>query len=647
MTLPGTTFPDGYEFVVDLSAGWHQLVPQPGEVIEVLLSATDYGTTLKLWAGFLVVEVNYTPLLAIGFRGKFLGVNEATIAKDLSLKFNRKVGWLHLCGSRPCTEPDDYVMHCTQVRWWSLEAFQPSYMTNAVKRQVRKWLLSEKIIQEEAEPELAPLPGALAKSSATKPPPALEETIPPEIPWEYVPDPDGDQGTGDIPGLEWPPPAAVGPEGKEAEKEQPRAELRRRLREVKERLAPGAGQGGTKPPPTLPHGAGVQEIDRNVSTKLAAGSLMNSGSLLRPLGTIPRGGQEEATRERTMKHSRGPAQELMQQAWANLAQKKRSHKRSRKKKKKDPASRLAAAFKSVFQSKSERRKKRPQGGGPPGEDPPSGSGSWTDSEGNHHHRKKKKRKREALLQDGAMVSYSESYSSESEEEASSESTDIEAPMKKRSAKRPGSVLSLLVNHIKQQMSQTSLLDLDPDADSVTQGVKVTTYFGLHIRSNYPSAIKELRELYSLARALDTIRAGDIASASDQLASRFIAIHQSLVDGNWGTAKYMEITPLEEASAATPSLVLATRKHQKICMRVQGQDNGYGGSFGSGRGKGRPSWSSWGRDYDRGESAGKGKGKDSKGKGKNYNQKGKGKGGSGANNQWSQNLEKAEEKTTPK
>ena len=163
------------------------------------------------------------------------------------------------------------------------------------------------------------------------------------------------------------------------------------------------------------------------------------------------------------------------------------------------------------------------------------------------------------------------------------------------------------------MSQTSLLDLDPSQDMVTQGVKVTSYFGIHIRPQFPGATNQLWELYSLARALDTLRMGDIGSASDQLAGRFIAIHQSLVDGGWATAKYMELTPLEDASAATPSLVLATRRHSKVCLKVVGRD-GYGGGCGSDHGKGKQSWSYWERENEKSDANNKGKGKNNKRKG---------------------------------
>ena len=625
-----------------------QLNPQPGEVIEVWLAASDHPSNANLWAGFLVMEVTHTALLSLAIRAKFLGVNDAGLAKELSGRFNRRAGWIHLCSSRPCTEPDDYVLHATQIRWWSLEGFQPSYLTPAVRRQLKKWLEGDGIpVPTERTSLLGNLAGALPKSGARKPGGEEEELeneygyeqeTPHHLPGEFP---------GSVPMPVDAPPEEPGPEmPAPASGATSREYLRQQLRQVRDRLGPGTGKPASKPAPILPGGGGAKEMKPERSSRQAVEGMMSSGSRLPALGSHPGAYASGGIKDIISKSYRGPAAELMQQAINNMAQRKQVLRQKKKKKhKKTPSDRLASAIKEAFNPRKKQRKRQPpDGGDPPEEEDPDGSSSWTDSQGEHHHRKRKKKRRVAVHQDGARLSYSESCTSASDEEESSETTDLEAPMKKKSQKKPGSVLALLVDHIRAQMSQTSLLDLDPSQAMVTQGVKVTSYFGLHIRPQYPGATNQLRELYSLARALDTLRTGDIASASDQLAGRFIAIHQSLVDGGWSTAKYMELTPLEDASAATPSLVLATRRHSKVCSKVQGHD-GYGGGYGSGRGKGKSSWSNWGREGEKGDNSFKGKGKNSKGKGKNSDNRGRGKGGS--QNPWANTLEKVEEKPPSK
>lgn len=101
---------------------------------------------------------------------------------------------------------------------------------------------------------------------------------------------------------------------------------------------------------------------------------------------------------------------------------------------------------------------------------------------------------------------------------------------------------------------------------------------------------------------------------------------------------MELFPTEDASAATASMVLATRKHTKLISKVQNQQawNLWGG-YGRGRGRGKGDWSNG---YDqKGDAKGeKGKGKKGKGKGKN-----KWSQSESQDQDWKANKEKPDEK----
>ncbi len=207
-----------------------------------------------------------------------------------------------------------------------------------------------------------------------------------------------------------------------------------------------------------------------------------------------------------------------------------------------------------------------------------------------------------------------SSSQDSDEEHQSSDSDYETPLKKRSRDHPGSVLQLLTSHVQQQLEQNATLDLETTTDSLTSGVKIMTYFMLHLKPMFPAALRELRELHHLAACLDTLRQGDVARAGDGLAARFMAIHQSLLDQGWQTARHMELHPLEEASAAGPAVVLATRKHSKLVAKVTGNYQP-GSWYQNSKGRGRSGKSDWYSGYDA-----KGDGKMEKGKGK----KGKGK-----------------------
>lgn len=253
-------------------------------------------------------------------------------------------------------------------------------------------------------------------------------------------------------------------------------------------------------------------------------------------------------------------------------------------------------------------------------------------------KKKKKRKGKKRRLEGGVIRSSSSSSGsssnekEADEDQESSTSDLEAPMKKKSREKPGSILALLVEHIKAQMEQDAALEVPEEQRRITSGVKVVSYFHQHIKATYASHQKELREMYTLAAAVDLLRRGDVARVGDALSARFIALHQSLLDQNWGAARHMELFPLEDAAAATSSMVLATRKHSKLVDRVQG--------------KGTTSWTPWAsRNKGRGKgdwgygAEGTGKGKkgksDSKGKGKGKGWQGQDKGAS----DWAKTQEK--------
>ena len=114
--------------------------------------------------------------------------------------------------------------------------------------------------------------------------------------------------------------------------------------------------------------------------------------------------------------------------------------------------------------------------------------------------------------------------------------------------------------------------------------------------------------------MDLLRKGDLAKVGDSLSARFMALHQSLVDQSWSTARHMELYPMEEATAASSALILASRKHGRLVDKVQGK-----GNWGSWQGKGKQGrqsdWGTWSDSQPKGR---KGKGPQNKGKGKGKN-----------------------------
>ena len=119
----------------------------------------------------------------------------------------------------------------------------------------------------------------------------------------------------------------------------------------------------------------------------------------------------------------------------------------------------------------------------------------------------KKGKKRSRRKDDPDPSSSESSEEDSSEEGSSSSTsDMLAPLQKKSLRRPGAVLKMLTKHAQQTLDQTSVVEVQ-DGDTITQGVKMATYFNLLIRPYHPTNSRDMKELHYLSICIDELRSG--------------------------------------------------------------------------------------------------------------------------------------------
>ena len=227
--------------------------------------------------------------------------------------------------------------------------------------------------------------------------------------------------------------------------------------------------------------------------------------------------------------------------------------------------------------------------------------------------KKKKRKKKKKKKD------SDGSSSESSTSGSS-SSPLKPPLQRKAERKPGSVLRLLMDHVRVALSDMSLLEGEGDgpAQPVTSSARVQSYFQILVRPHLQGRPRDEKELYSLAVAIDTLRGGDIQRLADMLAGRYLAVETAALEGSWETAKWLEVSRLEDRGAASSDILLAARKHQRVIDRASGR-----GSFS--------------RSYDQYWASGHGEWTDAptgRGKGK-HGKKGKGKGKKSKNSKKSQ------------
>eukprot|EP00435_Cladocopium_sp_Y103_P015336 s542_g3.t1 len=603
---------EGQEIHVEDIREWSAMSPVRGQVIEVFLPGTDLNEPPEAWAAFLILQVSTRLDGSIVLRVMHLGCQGKDIGKQLDTRFNTAECCLHLCLSQPCVDvggegtalPDTYL-HVTRIRLWTLEAFgeQQDYITEARMKQGAKWLT-----------ERPKTPAGTRRAGALRPAPKRERK------------PAGKAAAGKKP-------AAKESKLTAAEK----AKLRDKLKDTRQRLQ-GRGDASKKRKKTEEEDRGAEVIsDEDSSNGYSAGGsnyapedgdLKTGTELVGPLGELAKAEARDRTRKKrsrgahsdppeTRKASRGNSSktlsgQLVERA-LELTKSQREKKRRKDKKKKTPAQELSNVLTKILtKSKGE------------------------DQKDSKEERKKKKKKR--TLRDGTIVSCSESYETSSYAGSEEETSDgeLEAPLRKKSRDKPGSVLTLLVAHVREQLDQGALTNLAGTREEMLSGVKVMSYFNLNVKGTYPGHIRELREMHHLAACIDLMRSGDIARAADGMAARFIALHQSLVDQSWSTAKHLELHPLEESSAAGPAAILATRKHAKLVAKMQGYPSsswtsspGRGGKGGKGKG-----------DWTFGDSRNDQKG-DAKGRGKG--KKGKGKWGPWQRKDWAGDKEKQEEK----
>ena len=633
---------EGDLFTPSETAEWHMLTPVKGDIAMIPLGSTDLEQPPPGTAAFLILERSVTSDGGMELAAKFIGGEDKEGSKMLSLWLNRRGGAIHLCSSFPCTHFDPRLLHATQVRFFTNENFTAEYYGAHQRRQVKKWLtgaeaeeievsggeeaargraeaaeLEKAVAREKGKgnttPKSAQRPGALRKA-APKAEGAAPKARVSKTPGGKTP------GSGD--------PKTVTGE-KAASRELPEelrldegaslsvagtAELKEKLEALRLRL------GGASKPKRV-HFAPESEADDGEDAEqevpAASSSVQGSKSLSTGL-TLKRATQRsEDTRDTSTKSISSQLALQAQQMAENPQGWKKTSKSPSTEKEKGKEDVLALLNRVLGETSS-------AGRGGDGGDPPE-KGRKRSRGGSKKRSKKKKdkgKKKKRKLVNGVLVSTSSSEDSCSES-SGDETDEFEAPLRRRAKSSPGSVLRLLVRKAQTALDQSSLVEVDPTVNSaITAGVKLVTYYQLHIRPHHSHARGQMRDMHLMAQTLDLIRSGQVALACDHLAGHFLATHQSLLDQGWGQARFLEVMEGEETNATSAAILLETRRHAKASMKAETPDAWFPGRNrswlgGDGRGKG---W--WQPE--------KGKGKGKKGKWKEKDKGDRGKEGKGKN-----------------
>lgn len=303
------------------------------------------------------------------------------------------------------------------------------------------------------------------------------------------------------------------------------------------------------------------------------------------------------------KRNRSPSEALIAAASHAATGRTGGEEKKKKKKRKRSDNRVLQVLKNALRprrgkkEKKKKRKKKEKSEGDPSDDDGSPDDSSDDEEEEEE---------------------SSSYSSEEESSEDRKARRLQAPLKRRSQKKRGSVIHLLLEQIAEQLQDLST----PQEDLLTSGPKVGTYWQISLKHRYNAGHPALRELFLLATVIDRVRSGQLLEALDALAGRFIAVEAATHDG-WNVAKHLEVAVPAEQAIAPAELQLAARRHNSMVLKAQGYEGKGKWRYASG-GRG---WSATGSSKDEGKgwwrSKGGKDGRDNKGKG------GKWKGGKDA------------------
>ena len=142
---------------------------------------------------------------------------------------------------------------------------------------------------------------------------------------------------------------------------------------------------------------------------------------------------------------------------------------------------------------------------------------------------------------------------------------------------------------------------------------MSSYFQIVARPQLHGKIRDARELETLARCVDLLKAGRLPELGDSLAGRFLAVESAALTNNWQDAQHLEVIPTRHAGLAGPAVLLQAQKHarqvEKAAGRTPWKRNPYSGGGGGGAHSGGDP-----QGDEKGGGAGKGKG-DRRGKGK--------------------------------
>ena len=576
---------------------WSLFCPQRGDVVVCRVPA-PLAPEDGVYGAFVVLSKvlmsDGSMILAV----KSLGSSETSTTIQLSKAFNRRPGSLHVCqGTEDChVHDEEIVFHCRNLELADGSSFTAPYLGTAGKRLLRQ-------VQQEATPG----PEVTGSGEEGEEKKKDAETAPTDRP-------------PDLSSAERRERSGKGEGTNSREQSEQYHKLRERLEHAKKKQrkeTPDWGDSWNFP--GFDPGGGLLQQAPHLSSSYKLGQVF--GEAGNPT-SAPMSGQQPQGGGATNRHTMS--------GWNPVT------------------SRSSVGSQLVLRAAANLQEGGNGGGFPPGGNLLQLFAAGKKKKKKKRKSKKKKKKRRRTGHGGGSSggggSGGSSTSPSSSDESSGDGSSDESylpPLRRKAARKPGSVLRLLLDQVESQLSE--LQGAEGHQAALLGGTKLLTYFHLLVRGNgVQTTSRDGRELYLIAVLLDLLRSGQLERLADGLAARFLALQTAAMDGSWTAARHLEIFTPDQATAGGAAVTLAARKHAKVLEKVKGFDARQDNS----RGSWNRQWNPW--HWSGNADGNKGKGKKGKGsKSKSNPWSGKGntswKGGSGAGGKGDEK-EKSTEKT---
>ena len=164
----------------------------------------------------------------------------------------------------------------------------------------------------------------------------------------------------------------------------------------------------------------------------------------------------------------------------------------------------------------------------------------------------------------------DSRDSRSRSRSSSSSDSMLPPLQKKATRSPGSVLKMLLTSVGEALADAAVQEGATSQAHLAGGNRMSSYFQIVARPLLHGKVRDVRELDTLARCIDYLKAGRLPELGDALAGRFLAVESAGLTNNWQDAQHLEVIPARQAGLAAPAVLLQAQRHGRAVEKATGK-----------------------------------------------------------------------------